>query len=156
MRTYAKAMRTLSALLLAFALAACNETAVEQEITVEEAVVSLPAVPGRPGAAYFTLRTSSEPVRLVGISSPKIGRIELHETIDDNGMSRMVTIEDPLVSPGEPMTFEPGARHAMLFDLDPGLRPGGTVALTFSFDQAPAVTVEADLRGPGAVGHEGH
>ena len=41
----------------------------------------------------------------------------------------------------------------MLFDLDPGLRVGDRLTLTFRFDPAPPAIVEADVRGPGDAGH---
>ena len=43
-------------------------------VVVERAVVTLPAVPGRPGAAYFTLRSNGDRHRLAGISSARIAR----------------------------------------------------------------------------------
>jgi copper(I)-binding protein len=68
----------------------------------------------------------------------------------------MVPLRNATFAPDAPLVFEPGGRHAMLFDLDPALRPGGRVALTFRFEPAPPVTVEAEVRGPGDVGHGGH
>lgn len=143
---YARGMR-IALPLLAVALAAgCNRPPPEPRATVEHAMVILPAVPGRPGAAYFTLRTNNDPTRLTGIASARIGRIELHETLDRDGVSRMVPLHDPAFSPAAPLAFTPGRRHAMLFEVDPSLRPGDRVPLTFSFEPAPAVTVSAEVR----------
>ena len=143
----------LTALLLA---TACDRGPVEPQVTVEEAVVTLPAVPGRPGAAYFTLRTNHDPTRLVSISSPQARRIELHATMGMGGMTRMAPLADASFWPDHPLTFAPGGRHAMLFDLDPALRPGGRIRLTFRFDPAPPVTVEAEVRAPGDAGRAGN
>ena len=141
-------MRRLAraAILLALALAGCErggETGAA-EVTAEDAVVTLPAVAGRPGAAYFRLETNGEGVRLTGLSSAAAERIELHET----GMRPAAAIPLP---PGEPLPFAPGGRHAMLFGLDPSLRPGGSIALTFTFEGARPVTVQAQVRRPGDV-----
>lgn len=130
------------------ALSACGGRRDEPEATIENAVVTLPAVPGRPGAAYFTLR-SNRPDRLKGVSSPQIGRIELHESMDAGGMSRMARLEDPAILPGAPLIFEPGARHAMLYDIAPSVRTGQRMMLTFTFASAAPVIVEAEVRGPG-------
>lgn len=154
--TYAVPMRKLISLAALLAGAACTAPSAPPGVTVDQAIITLPAVPGRPGASYFTLRTEQDGVRLSGITSPTAGRIELHETVEEAGISRMVTIESPTLVPGEPLIFEPGGRHAMLFDLDPALRPGGKMELIFHFDPAPSVTVTADLRGAGDVGHDGH
>ncbi len=56
--------------------------------------------------------------------------------------------------PGGQMKFEPGGRHAMLFDIDPAVRAGDKIPLTFTFEPAPPVTVEAEVRAAG--GHAGH
>ena len=122
----------------------------------EDAVITLPAIAGRPGAGYFTLATNVDPTRLVAISSPAVERIELHQTISENGRSRMVTIDRPAFSPATPLRFEPGGRHLMLFGIDPSLRPGDHVRLSFRFDPAPPVEVEAEIRAAGDAGHEGH
>ena len=141
--------RPATALILAAAaLAGCGGGAPEApRVTVEEVVITLPAVAGRPGAAYFTLETNREGTRLSAIASPAAGRIELHE-------SGMRPVASFAFSPSQPLHFTPGARHAMLFEVDPALRPGGRVAVTFTFDGAPPVTAEAELRAPGDVAME--
>jgi periplasmic copper chaperone A len=144
------------AALLAMVAAGCDRAPAEPRVTVGDPVMTLPAVSGRPGAAYFMLRTNLGPMRLTGISSPRIGRIELHETRSVNGVSRMTPLRDAGFSPAEPLSFAPGGRHAMLFEIDPALRVGASIPLTFRFDRAPPVTVQAEIRGPGDVGHARH
>jgi len=61
----------------------------------------------------------------------------------------MVPLHSPSFSPDAPLAFAPGGRHAMLFDIDPTLRGGDTVPLVFTFDPAPPVTVEAEVRSAG-------
>jgi copper(I)-binding protein len=55
---------------------------------------------------------------------------------------------------GKSLEFAPGGKHAMLFGIDPRIRAGHRVPLTFSFEPAPAVTVEAEVRAFG--GDAGH
>ena len=121
-------------------------------VSVEDARVQLPAVEGRPGAAYFELRTG-RPVRITSVTSPQIRRIELHETRETNGVSRMVKSDN--VTFEHELSFAPGGRHAMLFGVDPALRPGARVPLVFAFDQAAPVMVEAEVQAPGG-GHGNH
>ena len=136
----------LAVLLLA---AACGSAPHSPEASVEDVVVTLPAVTGRPGAAYFTVRTNHSPTRLTGITSPRVGRVELHETVEQNGVATMRPIGEASFSPDNPLIFAPGGSHAMLFEVDPALRPGDRLSLTFALEPAPAVTVEAEVRGPG-------
>ena len=148
-------MRLILATAALLALAACNQGAPpEPAVEVEDAMVMLPVVPGRPGAAYFTLRTNNDPTKIVSVTSPRIERIELHETREENGVSKMQPIADTTFPAGGVMEFKPGGRHAMLFGLDPAVKAGDTVPLTFTFEPAPAVTVEAEVHAAGS--HAGH
>jgi copper(I)-binding protein len=150
---YAHSMRGLAAtaLILAAALAGCGSDAdAPPRVTVEQAIVTLPGVAGRPGAAYFTLQANRAGIRFVALSTPAARRVELHES----GMRPAGAF---VLSPAEPLAFSPGGRHAMLSELDPALRAGGRVTLTFTFAGAPPVTAEAEVRAPGDVPmHMGH
>ncbi len=123
--------------------------------SVTGAVIQLPAAPGRPGAAYFTIEPGTEPTRLVSISSDAAKRIELHETKMEGNIMRMGPLSDNLVRPGEPLRFEQGGKHAMLFDLDPAIKPGDVVRLTFHFEPGGTVVADAQVRAFGG-GHSGH
>lgn len=135
-------------------LAGCNRAPAEPRVTVADAVVTLPAVPGRPGAAYFTLRTNRSPTTLVSVTSPLAQRIELHQS-SEKGMSKITSPEDLSFSGNGRLEFEPGGKHAMLFGIDNSVKVGDRVPLTFTFDPVPAVTVEAEVRAPGDA-HSGH
>lgn len=124
-------------------LGGCEAPVTEPRVTVERAWVTLPILPGRPGAAYFTLRANYDPTRLTGIVSAQARRIALHEGGTAGGMARMTPIEEVVFPPGGVLTFAPGASHAMLYGIAPGVRPGGTIRLTFSLEPAPPVTVDA-------------
>lgn len=149
--------RLVSLLATLAATMACQRAPEQPRVTVEDALVTVPAVPGGPGAAYFTLRTDGDPARLVSIASDSVARIELHGTTGGDGISRMAPLQpgETRFSRAEPLRFAPGGKHAMLFGVNPSLRPGGTVGLTLSLDSGPPVTVEAEVRGPGQV-HAGH
>lgn len=150
-------MRNLVPILAALLFAtACSPNPGPPGVTVEDAVVTVPAVSGRPGAAYFTLRTNLEGTRLTGVTSPAVERIELHESTSEGGVMRMGPLENASFTAAAPLVFEPGGKHAMLFGVAPAVRPGGTVPLTFTFEGAPPVTVQAEVRRPGQGGHDGH
>jgi copper(I)-binding protein len=137
-------------------LAACNRTPAAPQVTAEDVIVTLPAVSGRPGAAYFELRTNRSPSTLVSVTSPLVQRIELHQTTQ-RGMGKITSPEDLSFPGNRTLEFEPGGKHAMLFGINKAVKVGDTIPLTFTVDPAPAVTVEAEVRGPGDVpgGHEG-
>lgn len=149
--------RLFTALAGAALLAGCDRPPADGSVSVSHVWIRLPAVKDRPGGAYFRMEAGSEGTRLLGISSPSIRRIELHETLTKGGrtkMERRKEIEFP--SRGE-LVFEPGGRHAMLLGIDSRLKPGDVVALTFSFNVAPPITVEAKVHSAGdEAPHGGH
>ena len=124
----------------------------DPKVNVTDAVVRLPAVPGNPGAAYFTLRTNKTPMRILGVSSPQVGRIELHESEMAGGRMRMGPLEDNSFGAEGVKTFEEGGAHAMLFNINPAVQRGGTVRITFDFDNAPDVTMDVLVESAGGMG----
>jgi hypothetical protein len=138
-------------------LAGCNRPPADGTVRVSDVWVRLPAAKSRPGGAYFRMEAGSEGTRLVGVSSPSVRWIELHETSMTGGKTKMKKhkeIEFP--SRGE-LVFEPGERHAMLFGIDSKVKAGDRIPLTFSFNVAPPITVEAEVRAAGEEApHGGH
>ena len=118
--------------LLAAALAGCGGPT---QLDVEEAWVRLPAVPGRPAAAYFTVDGGPAPRTLYRVTADRALRAELHESMGGaGGAMSMRPLQSVAIPAGEEVAFAPGGRHVMLFDLDAAAKPGTTTMLTFVFD----------------------
>lgn len=143
-----------AASLTCLCLATCGEGGDGSGVGVEDAWVRLPVSAGQPGSAYFALSSHDEGTKLLGVTSPLVRWVELHESRTNKKgvvkMDRRGEIEFP--SRGK-LVFEPGGRHAMLFGIDKSVKPGGTVPLTFAFNTAPPVTVEAEVRSLAGEAH---
>jgi copper(I)-binding protein len=139
---------------LSLLLGACGGR--PREPKVEEAWVRLPAAKGQPGAAYFRLEGNIEGTRLTGITSPLVRRIELHETVEKNGITRMEKRKDIEFPYRGALEFKPGGRHAMLIGINKSVQAGGKLPLTFSFNTAAPVTVDAEVRDASGESHAGH
>ncbi|HEU0098223.1 MAG TPA: copper chaperone PCu(A)C [Allosphingosinicella sp.] len=139
------------------ALAGCDRPPADGTVRVSDVWVRLPAAKSRPGGAYFRMEAGSEGTRLVGVSSPSVRWIELHETSTTGARTKMKQREEiEFPSRGE-LVFEPGGRHAMLFGIDPRVKPGERMPITFSFNVAPPITVDAEVRAAGdEAPHGGH
>jgi copper(I)-binding protein len=124
-------------------------------IDVRDAWVRLSPLRGEPAAAYFDIKGGAEGTKLLGVSSPMVRRVELHESMTGGGMARMKPLKDVDFDYQRQIRFEPGGKHAMLFGLDRGIKEGSTLALTFAFNAAPPITVDAEVRGPSGEPH-GH
>ncbi len=147
MRHFCAAL-TLSALFLG----GCQKPSVEG---VKDAVVRLPAVIGRPASAYFTLSGGARDNRLMQISSAQVGKIELHESMMDGGMMKMAPLDAGVLVPaGGTVSFEPGGKHAMLFDINPKIGPGTVMKLNFTYSSGRVIEVDAAVKAAGEnVGH---
>ncbi len=146
-------MRYFAVFLPLIALAACQSKPVEG---VTDARITLPAVAGRPGAAYFTLNGGEADNRLMQVTSPQVIRVELHESMMKGGMMSMAAIEGGIAVPaGTKVQFEPGGKHAMLFDIAPAVKAGGKIKLTLTYANGRAVEVDADVK-PAGEGGGGH
>lgn len=110
---------------------------------VTEAWVRLPAVAGRPGAAYFMLNGGEADDALIAVESPMAERVELHESIAGGGAMTMNPIQRVEVSANSTVAFEPGGKHAMLFGIDPGVTPGERITLDFRFESGRDMRVAA-------------
>lgn len=131
-------------------VAGCKNPPDKIEVTVDHAWVRLPAAPGNPGAAYFTLKTNNDPTELTSISSPQVGKIELHETMSNGGMSHMAPLSTLQFPKDGTLEFKPGGKHAMLFNIDPTVKPGDRISFTFRFNPQMQITTDADVVAPGA------
>ena len=138
----------IAGLLAAVTLAGCQ--AQPPAPTIADAWVRLPAVAGRPGAAYFTLTGGRNSVTLVSVRSPAAIRSELHESMaGHSGAMTMMPLKQVHVPAAERVAFAPGGRHVMLFDVNPTLRPGGKTTLTLAFADGTTVDTQAAVRGAG-------
>jgi hypothetical protein len=127
-------------------LAACAPEARTPQVEIEKPWVRLPATPRQPGAAYFKLEGNMEGMRLLDVTSPLVRWVELHESVEKKGVTRMERRKEVEFPSRGALEFEPGGRHAMLFGINPSVKPGTTIPLTFSFNTAPPVTVDAEVR----------
>lgn len=129
-----------------------------EPLTVEDAWIR-EAPPGAPMlAGYLTLSNhSDEPRALVRADSPAFGMVELHRTVLEDGMARMVPQKRIQIPAGGQTQLKPGDYHLMLMKPQKPLKAGDSAALTLYFEDGSELTVEAEVRrvGMGDMPH-GH
>lgn len=147
-------MRYIYAMIPLAMLAACQQAA-PKAASVEHAWVRLPAVEGRPGAAYFTLHGGPVDDRLMAVSSPQAVKSEMHDMSMAGGVMKMAPIDAGLAVPAkDSVTFESSGKHVMLFDISPKVAAGGKVTLTFAMASGEKLETQADVIAAG--GEEPH
>jgi periplasmic copper chaperone A len=81
-------------------------------------------------AAYLTVTNVSEgSLTIVGASSPAAGRVELHTTVQEDGMMQMRAVKALSLAPGESVELAPGGLHLMLLQLAERLEPAAAARL---------------------------
>jgi copper(I)-binding protein len=111
------------------------------------------------GAAYVTLtNTGSTPDKLIGVSSDAAGKTQLHQSLSDNGVMKMLPVTALELKPGEKVELKPGGYHIMLLGLKQPLVAGQSVPLTLEFEKAgkQLVSVAVEAVGRGQMGHDMH
>lgn len=101
--------------------------------------------------------TSAQGGRLVAVSTPVAGVVEIHEMAMDGTTMRMRALPNGLELPaGKAVVLKPGGFHVMLMDLKSPMKAGDTVELTFTIEgkdgKKEQLAVKAPVRALGAAG----
>jgi hypothetical protein len=88
----------------------------EQPPLLAEDLKIVRPVPGMSmGAGYLTLENNSEkPISITRVHSPELVSVEMHESVLEDGISRMYKLQEVVILPGQSVSFEPGGKHLML------------------------------------------
>ncbi|HET7403599.1 MAG TPA: copper chaperone PCu(A)C [Usitatibacter sp.] len=99
--------------------------------------------------AYVTL-TSSEDAKVVGVSTPLARRAQMHASNMTGGVMHMEVVDTLALPADTPVQLKPGGTHVMLMEVDHMLKPGDTVPLEFTIENAKGqrsrVEVKAQVR----------
>ncbi len=95
-------------------------------------------------AAYMTIANpGANTATIIALSSPDFERIEIHRTLVEDGVARMVPVESLRIAAAERVVFEPGGMHLMLYNPKRQLREGDSVLL--DLQQATAASIRVDV-----------
>jgi hypothetical protein len=100
----------------------------------------------RPGGAYMTLINKGKTAdRLIGAESANAARVELHRSVMEGGMMRMLPVEAIDVPAGGEVDLAPGGYHLMLTGLKAPLAAGARVPLTLVFEKAGRIEAKVTV-----------
>jgi periplasmic copper chaperone A len=108
---------------------------------------------GATGGAYLTvLNHDSVAVELVGASSGWARAVEVHETMDHDGMTHMMARPTITIGARDSLVMRPGGVHLMLIDLARPLTPDDSVPVTLQLalphGERDSVLVRLPVRTP--------
>lgn len=110
----------------------------------------------RAGGAFMTITNRVAADRLVSASSPVAASVEVHRTVEENGVMKMLAVPALDLPTGQTVTLAPGGYHIMLMGLKQQLKAGESFPMTLTFAKAPAMTVTVTVEAAGAAAAGGH
>lgn len=108
---------------------------------------------GGMGGAFFAVKNGGkEPDRLIAASFAGAQTVELHETVDDNGVMKMRPHPEGWEVPaGGTLELKPGGKHVMLIGLKEPLTAGTQITLVLKFEKAGEITVQVPVKEMGGM-----
>ncbi|MBD1580918.1 copper chaperone PCu(A)C [Pseudoalteromonas sp. S16_S37] len=97
-------------------------------------------------AAYFSLANHSDKQRVLKSALiSKMGRVEMHEHVHQNGMMRMQQVNEIAIAAHSSIEFKPGGYHLMAFEPAEELKKDEQLSLTLLFANGEQVTASLQV-----------
>jgi hypothetical protein len=133
--------------LVAATLASC---APEPVLRADQIVVQASPIPSNPSAAYMTVYGGPEDAELLAVMSDYARKVEMHETIEKDGMSSMAMLDKVPIPAKSEVKFEPGGKHLMLWGVSNDTIKRGTMPFIFVFSTGKRIEVTGIVKPMGA------
>lgn len=123
-----------------------------EHLHVSEAWVREGPPTARVLGGFMTLKNpAAQAIHITGISSPDFERVEMHRSVNDNGMAKMLRQDRLTVPAGGELVLAPGGLHLMLYEPKQPVRAGQRVQLLLHADSGTPLAVQAQVRA--GMGH---
>jgi copper(I)-binding protein len=131
-------------LILIVLVAACSS----QALSISD-VWARPGTVDNNSAVYFVIDnpTATEDV-LLSASSTVAKAVELHESMMDGDVMKMVPQENVPVPTGGEVQFKQGGLHVMLIGLTQDLNPGDHFTVNLKFENAGEMALDVEVKEP--------
>lgn len=127
-----------------------GETAKGGDLEVSAGFVKA-MLPGQPvGGGYLTIHNKGAAAdRLLSVTSPDAGKVEIHEMSMDNNVMKMRELKDGIAVPaGATITLAPNGLHLMFRQVKTPFKKGTTVSVTLKFEKAGSVDLTLPVTSP--------
>ena len=128
------------------------------EIDIQNAWARETPPGGSHGAGYVQIHNHSDNTQtLVGARFEGAETVEIHRTIDEDGMARMEEMEQGIeIPPHETVRLEPGSYHLMLMGLPSALVKGDEHELVLEFEPGQEQTTVLTVKSRDSDGRNQH
>jgi copper(I)-binding protein len=135
----------LAVLAAPLALAACGDPA---PTYIDQAWVRLSPNKDTPSAGYFVAHGGDAGTQLRGVLTDYALKVEMHESVEKNGMMTMQPIDSVDIPAKGTVAFAPGGKHLMLWGVNDTAINRGKMQLTFLLANGDRLLVDAVIRKP--------
>jgi copper(I)-binding protein len=132
---------------LLLTLLICSLPAAAESLQITDAwIKNLPmAVPVRAGYMHISNHQSLE-VTIVSLESKSFESIEIHQSLEADGMMSMRPVDALSIPAGGSMELAPGGFHLMMMNPLEQLIPGEKVAVTLHYQDQKTQTIDMVVR----------
>lgn len=120
----------------------------EQNATAAPAMGQGGEMAGANSAIYMRIDNSGPADRLISAASDVADAVEIHETTMEDNVMRMRPVTAIELPANGSVELKPGSLHVMLLGLRRDLKPGETISMTLTFEQAGELSVTVPVREP--------
>ena len=118
----------------ALTLTGCGENLVgAKPLNVVSGHIVMGATPDRPAVGYFRVQGGPQPVQLVAVTADLAQRVEMHESVKENGVVTMKPLASAAVPAKGKLEFKPGGKHLMIWNINPAAVRAGELPMAFVF-----------------------
>jgi copper(I)-binding protein len=121
-------------------------------ILVQHAWARAAAEEGMTSVVYLTIVNRGGDDTLTHAHTPVATASVLHQTRNDGGVMRMLSVANIPLPSGQRVALKPGGYHIMLVGLVKPLKPGDKFPLSLTFGHAGTLIVQVHVLKPGATG----
>ncbi|HEX7742347.1 MAG TPA: copper chaperone PCu(A)C [Sphingobium sp.] len=137
----------LIAIAATLTLAACGDPA---PTYIDQAWVRLSPNKDTPSAGYFVAHGGDADTQLRGVLTDYALKVEMHESMNHNGMMSMKPIDSIDIPAKGKVAFAPGGKHLMIWGVNDTAISRGKMTLTFLLSNGDRLLVDAVIQKPGA------
>ena len=114
-----KPFAILALAITALTLTACEENLGKgRQLNVVSGHIVMGATPDRPAVGYFRVEGGPQPVELVAVTADLAQRVEMHESVRENGVVTMKPLLRAAVPAKGELVFKQGGKHLMIWNIN--------------------------------------
>ena len=122
-------MRSLFSISILLFLSACDSQ--KSSLTLDDLEIYAPLPGNSVTSGYANIKNNSnEGITIVSINSPNFKLVEIHETIINDGIARMIEIENLFIPRNDAVLLERGGKHFMFFEPTSSISIGQEIKLS--------------------------